>query len=59
MHVDQLATSAAHDAIVPLDDLARDLELRQDDFAAPVWQAVRTGAGVTGSRWTCIRSACS
>jgi multiple sugar transport system substrate-binding protein len=39
MHVDQLATSAAHDAIVPLDDLARDLQLRQDDFAAPVWQA--------------------
>ena len=39
MHVDQLATGAAHGAIVPLDDLVRDLGLREEDFAPPVWQA--------------------
>jgi len=39
MHVDQLATSAAHGAIVPLDDLVRDLGLQEQDFAPPVWQA--------------------
>jgi multiple sugar transport system substrate-binding protein len=39
MHVDQIATNAAHGAIVPLDDLVRDLGLREADFAAPVWRA--------------------
>lgn len=39
MHVDQLATSAAHGAIVPLDDLVSELGLQEQDFAPPVWQA--------------------
>jgi multiple sugar transport system substrate-binding protein len=39
MHVDQLATNAAHDAIVPLDDLVTDLGLQEADFAPEVWRA--------------------
>jgi multiple sugar transport system substrate-binding protein len=39
MHVDQIPTNAAHGTIVPLDDLVRDLGLRESDFAAPVWRA--------------------
>jgi len=39
MHVDQLATSAAHEVIVPLDDVAEGLGLREADFAPTVWQA--------------------
>ena len=41
MHVDQIPTNAAHGTILPLDDLARDLGLQEDDFAAPVWRAGR------------------
>ncbi|MBE2314741.1 ABC transporter substrate-binding protein [Solirubrobacter sp. CPCC 204708] len=39
MHVDQIPTNAAHRTIMPLDDLVRDLDLQEDDFAAPVWRA--------------------
>src|SRR4051794_36891478 len=39
MHVDQIPTNAAHGTILPLDDLVRDLDLQEDDFAAPVWRA--------------------
>jgi multiple sugar transport system substrate-binding protein len=39
MHVDQLGTNAARNVILPLDDVARSLELREEDFAPVVWQA--------------------
>jgi multiple sugar transport system substrate-binding protein len=39
MHVDQLATNAAHDAILPLDDLVEGLGLQESDFAPEVWRA--------------------
>jgi multiple sugar transport system substrate-binding protein len=39
MHVDQIPTNAAHGTILALDDLVRDLGLKEDDFAAPVWRA--------------------
>ena len=39
MHLDQLATSAAHEVIAPLDDVAEGLGLREEDFAPVVWQA--------------------
>jgi multiple sugar transport system substrate-binding protein len=37
MHLDQLATNAARNVIVPLDDLAEALKLDSSDFASTVW----------------------
>src|SRR3954454_2662150 len=37
MHLDQLATNAARSVIVPLDDLAKSLDLSESDFAPSVW----------------------
>jgi multiple sugar transport system substrate-binding protein len=37
MHLDQLATNAARNVIVPLDDLAEALDLSSSDFASTVW----------------------
>lgn len=39
MHADQLATNAARQVIVPLDDLAKTLELDQSDFSERLWEA--------------------
>lgn len=39
MHVDQLGTNAARNVIIPLDDVADSLNLRESDFAPVVWQA--------------------
>jgi multiple sugar transport system substrate-binding protein len=39
MHVDQLATGVEHETIVPLDQVAAALELRESDFAPDVWRA--------------------
>jgi multiple sugar transport system substrate-binding protein len=39
MHLDQLATNAARGVILPLDDLASELGLTEDDFTAEVWDA--------------------
>ncbi|WP_182112732.1 MULTISPECIES: ABC transporter substrate-binding protein [unclassified Actinotalea] len=39
MHLDQLATNAARNVIVPLDAVAEQLELTEDDFSEEVWQA--------------------
>ena len=39
MHLDQLATNAARNVIVPVDDLAKDLKLTADDFTKEVWDA--------------------
>jgi len=39
MHVDTLATNAARNVIVPLDDLASSLQLEQSDFAETIWNA--------------------
>src|SRR3954465_4593601 len=39
MHLDQLATNAARKVIVPVDSLAQQLGLSQDDFPTEVWQA--------------------
>lgn len=39
MHLDQLATMAARNVIVPVDDLADELELSADDFSEEVWDA--------------------
>ncbi|TWD80638.1 multiple sugar transport system substrate-binding protein [Kribbella amoyensis] len=39
MHVDSLATNAARNVIEPLDDVAKALELKQEDFAEVVWKA--------------------
>jgi len=39
MHVDTLATNAARNVIVPLDDLANTLELKETDFAQTIWDA--------------------
>jgi multiple sugar transport system substrate-binding protein len=38
MHLDQLATNAARQVIVPLDDLAEALELDESAFAPAVWE---------------------
>lgn len=38
MHLDQLATNAARNVIVPLDDLAEALDLQESDFAPAVWE---------------------
>jgi multiple sugar transport system substrate-binding protein len=39
MHSDQLGTNAARGVIVPLDDVAQALGLKESDFAPLVWQA--------------------
>jgi multiple sugar transport system substrate-binding protein len=39
MHVDQIATSAAHRVLRPLDDVAQQLGLHESDFAPDVWNA--------------------
>jgi len=39
MHLDQLATNAARNVIVPIDDLAEQLALTADDFTEDVWNA--------------------
>jgi multiple sugar transport system substrate-binding protein len=39
MHLDQLATNAARQVIVPVDDLADTLKLTADDFTKEVWDA--------------------
>ena len=39
MHLDQLATNAARNVIVPLDDLTEALGLSADDFSEEVWNA--------------------
>ena len=39
MHVDTLATNAARNVIVPLDDLAETLDLSEQDYAKVVWDA--------------------
>jgi multiple sugar transport system substrate-binding protein len=39
MHVDALATNAARNVIVPLDDLATTLKLEEGDFAKTIWDA--------------------
>jgi multiple sugar transport system substrate-binding protein len=39
MHVDQLATNAARQVIVPVDDIAETLDLSGDDFTEEVWDA--------------------
>ena len=37
MHLDQIATHAATNIIVPVDDVAEELGLAEEDFAASVW----------------------
>jgi len=39
MHVDQLATNAARGVIIPLDDVASALGIKEGDFAPAVWNA--------------------
>jgi multiple sugar transport system substrate-binding protein len=39
MHLDQLATHAARNIIVPLDDLTDDIGLTEDDFTPEIWEA--------------------
>lgn len=39
MHIDQLPTNAARGVIIPLDDVASALKLKESDFAPVVWQA--------------------
>ncbi|HEY8582471.1 MAG TPA: extracellular solute-binding protein, partial [Capillimicrobium sp.] len=39
MQMDQIGTAAAHRIILPLDDVATEMGLRQEDFAAAVWDA--------------------
>ena len=39
MHLDQLATNAARNVIVPIDDLTTALGLSESDFTPEVWQA--------------------
>lgn len=39
MHTDQLGTNAARSVIVPLDDVAKNLSLKESDFAPVVWKA--------------------
>src|SRR5215211_8304421 len=39
MHIDQLATNAARQVIIPVDEVATVLEYQQDDFAPAVWSA--------------------
>ncbi len=39
MHVDTLATNAARNVILPLDDVAESLQLQEGDFAQTIWDA--------------------
>jgi len=39
MHIDQLATNAARNVIIPVDEVAEGLELSGDDFNEVVWNA--------------------
>jgi multiple sugar transport system substrate-binding protein len=39
MHVDTLATNAARNVILPLDDVAKQLNLQANDFASIIWNA--------------------
>lgn len=39
MHIDQVATNAARNVIIPLDDIVDDLELEEGDFVEAVWKA--------------------
>jgi multiple sugar transport system substrate-binding protein len=39
MHLDQLATHAARNIIVPVDDLAEGIGLSEDDFTPEIWAA--------------------
>jgi multiple sugar transport system substrate-binding protein len=39
MHQDQLATNAVRKVIVPVDDVAKALELEESDFSPEVWKA--------------------
>jgi multiple sugar transport system substrate-binding protein len=39
MHLDQLATNAARQVIIPVDDLAKSLKLTEKDFTKEVWDA--------------------
>jgi multiple sugar transport system substrate-binding protein len=39
MHIDQLATNAARQVILPLDEIAESLELTESDFHPVVWNA--------------------
>ncbi len=39
MHLDQLATHAARNIIVPLDDLAEGIGISEDDFTPEIWDA--------------------
>jgi multiple sugar transport system substrate-binding protein len=39
MHVEQVATNAARGVVLPLDDLAASLQLKEEDFSPPVWKA--------------------
>jgi multiple sugar transport system substrate-binding protein len=39
MHVDTLATNAARNVIIPLDDVAQSLKLEEADFAKTIWDA--------------------
>jgi multiple sugar transport system substrate-binding protein len=39
MHLDQVATHAARNIIVPVDDLAEGIGLSEDDFTPEIWEA--------------------
>ena len=39
MHADQLGTNAARGVVIPLDDVANALKLKESDFAPTVWNA--------------------
>ncbi|MEV7622281.1 ABC transporter substrate-binding protein [Actinoplanes sp. NPDC089786] len=39
MHVEQVATNAARGVVLPLDDVAASLQLKEEDFSPPVWRA--------------------
>ncbi|MFF5079694.1 extracellular solute-binding protein [Actinoplanes sp. NPDC000266] len=39
MHVDNVATNAARGVILPLEDLAKALNFKAEDFSPPVWNA--------------------
>ena len=39
MHVEQVATNAARGVVLPLDDVAASLQLKEADFSPPVWRA--------------------
>jgi multiple sugar transport system substrate-binding protein len=39
MHCDQLGTNAARSVIIPLDDVAKTLDLKESDFYPTAWQA--------------------